>query len=137
MSTKLKRADTVWPKAAQRIKPKLEQERHSTKESQETQSDPLSIPQPSQQCRDEGATQIALSRAAGVRNPFTVPTAQSLGHSIVVTSKLVWDLYDAIEYCSNQGDNIHGYAVLSRRKRPQPYQDESLFVVKQHQYTSN
>lgn len=101
-----------------------------------TQVLPL-VPKLLQTSRQENANPQALSRAAGIRNLFTVPTARSLDHSIVVVAKTVWDLYEAIEFCSNQGEDLRSHTILGRRKNTHPHQDENLFIVKQYQYTSN
>ncbi|KAK1809301.1 hypothetical protein LTR12_016330 [Friedmanniomyces endolithicus] len=147
MSTFLKRTDTIWPKAKRHTSsiddelgavrdptvPQLHTN-HDASEQKDDSSTSLPVPKPTQRPRIEELKPHVLSRAAGMRSHFRVPTAQSLNHSIVIIEKTVWDLYEAIAFCSNQGeDEPAGCTILSRRKRTHPHQDESLFVVKQHQ----
>ncbi len=107
---------------------------HDASEQKDNSSASLPVPIRTQRPRTEELRPHLLSRAAGMRNHFRVPTTQSLNHSIVIIEKTVWDLYEAIAFCSNQGeDEPAGYTILSRRKRTHSHQDESLFVVKQHQ----
>ena len=71
------------------------------------------------------------------RNPHVVPTALALDQSIVVTPRYIWDLYEAIECCSNQGDSHSGNVFLSRRRRTTNERQEGLFVVKEQRWTGN
>ena len=59
-----------------------------------------------------------------------VPTARALNQSIVITPICVWELYEAIELCDNQGTcPDRNSSVICRRKTSSEAQD-CLFVVK-------
>ncbi|TKA23583.1 hypothetical protein B0A54_18059 [Friedmanniomyces endolithicus] len=130
MSTILKRRDTIWPKAKRHtssideesgvVRDPTVPQLHTTlaaSEKKDNSSTSLPVPIPTQRPRTEEPKPHLLSRAAGMQNHFRVPTAQSLNHSIVIIEKTVWDLYEAIAFCSNQGeDEPAGYTILSRRK---------------------
>lgn len=56
-----------------------------------------------------------------IYNQHMVPTARALNQSIVITPMCVWELYEAIELCDNQGtcpDKIRAsYVVAKHRQR--------------------
>ncbi|KAK0300842.1 hypothetical protein LTR01_009278, partial [Friedmanniomyces endolithicus] len=118
MSTILKRTDTIWPKA-KRHTSSIDEElgvvrdptvpqlhaNHDASEQKDNSSTSLPVPIPIQRLRTEELKPHLLSRAAGMRNHFRVPTAQSLNHSIVIIEKTVWEIYEALEFCSNQGED--------------------------------
>ncbi|GAB7336292.1 hypothetical protein MBLNU13_g09040t1 [Cladosporium sp. NU13] len=64
-----------------------------------------------------------------------VPTARALNQSIVITLICVWELYEAIELCDNQGTcPDRNSSVICRRKTPSEAQD-CLFVVKEQRWS--
>ena len=70
-----------------------------------------------------------------IYNQHMVPTARALNQSIVITPMCVWDLYEGIELCDNQGtcpDRKSG--VICRRKTSSEAQD-CLFVVKEQRWS--
>ncbi|KAK0329868.1 hypothetical protein LTR57_025731, partial [Friedmanniomyces endolithicus] len=100
MSTILKRTDTIWPKA-KRHTGSIDEElgavrdpsvpqlhtNHDASEQKDNSSTSLPVPIPTQRPRTEELKPHLLSRAAGMRNHFRVPTTQSLNHSIVIIEK--------------------------------------------------
>jgi hypothetical protein len=64
-----------------------------------------------------------------------VPTARALNQSIVITPMCVWELYEAIELCDNQGTcPDRDPSVICRRKTSSEAQD-CLFVVKEQRWS--
>lgn len=104
----------------------------------------IDIPAPSQLSRANTTDDIVMTGRSNDRgpplfhlNPHKIPTHHTLNHSIVVTDKPVWDLYDALEYCVNQGDCPWGAPILSRRRGVNSEHNKTLYVIKRHRWTSN
>lgn len=72
-----------------------------------------------------------------LHNRHMVPTAGALNQSIVITRMSVWDLYEQIEFCDNQGECSEGKSsVICRRKAPAA-KEECLFVIKEQRWSGN
>jgi len=70
-----------------------------------------------------------------IYNQHMVPTARALNQSIVITPICVWELYEAIELCDNQGTcPDRNSSVICRRKTSSDAQD-CLFVVKEQRWS--
>lgn len=70
-----------------------------------------------------------------IYNQHMVPTARALNQSIVITPMCVWELYEAIELCDNQGTcPDRNSSVICRRKTSSEAQD-CLFVVKEQRWS--
>lgn len=70
-----------------------------------------------------------------IYNQHIVPTARALNQSIVITPMCVWELYEAIELCDNQGTcPDRNSSVICCRKTSSEAQD-CLFVVKEQRWS--
>lgn len=70
-----------------------------------------------------------------IYNQHIVPTARALNQSIVITLMCVWELYESIELCDNQGTCQDGKSsIICRRKTSSETQD-CLFVVKEQRWS--
>ncbi|KAF2210283.1 hypothetical protein CERZMDRAFT_86326 [Cercospora zeae-maydis SCOH1-5] len=69
-------------------------------------------------------------------NPFPVPTKTALDHSLCLFPKPWWDIYEGVEYASNQG--AAGAATILSRKRQLPKErPDALYVIKKQALAIN
>lgn len=72
-----------------------------------------------------------LSKPGHLHNPYVVPTRAALEHSLVVNQRSIWDIYEGLEYSTNQGKDYKGRTIVSRKRNAPP---EALSVIKQHEF---
>jgi hypothetical protein len=162
MSGSLKRAGTVWPGSSATTAGSY---RHGTlytnpeEESlgftegsnleqtfNETLSDPPieAVPPPPKVHANSQLNRIADRLKPRLLNRYAVPTAGALCQSIVVTPASVWNSYEAIAVCYNQGD---GVSTLVSRVGPTSSEEhgqqfsikdqDKLYVVKEQRWESD
>lgn len=149
MSGKLKRTNTIWPgtsASAMSLRHSKEHEETNQSAIQDTPQD-ISLPSKTdaptrpQSVHISEDKIIAAPLMSRLLNRHMVPTSKALSQSIVVTPKSIWDLYEAIEFCYNQGESGGGHTALSRRRKSTHKdltitEQDKLFVVKQQRWST-
>lgn len=70
-----------------------------------------------------------------IYNRHMVPTARALNQSIVITPMCVWELYEGIELCDNQGICPDRQSSVICRRKTSSEAQECLFVVKEQRWS--
>ncbi|KAK3670769.1 hypothetical protein LTR78_009341 [Recurvomyces mirabilis] len=135
----LNRRNTVWPRASDTTQstsvvvdsspPKSSASQHKRQKPDLLIQVPPHGPIPTPPAFSTRALDINTV-SIELRNPYDFPTSKNLDHSIVVTNKSIWKMYDPIVTRSNQGPCQQGFAILSRRKVSQRGTVEGDVIVK-------